>query len=99
MIVDLVFGVFFVGFCLLLSVLHIMRALYASGLCSAPDLEATLEDSPVGPGETRFAKGWELSPNRASWGNACSTDPRGTNVGAIPSADDRRPAAPGEKLE
>jgi hypothetical protein len=37
MIGGLLFGILVTGLLLLLGVLHVMRALYASGICAAPE--------------------------------------------------------------
>jgi hypothetical protein len=40
MILHLVASVFLLGFALLLSILHLMRCLYACGICEPPSLSA-----------------------------------------------------------
>ncbi len=45
MVFDLLIGTFLGGLGLLLRVLHLMRALYACGVCDVPEFSSTLDES------------------------------------------------------
>ncbi len=61
MIFKLLFLVVFAGFSLLLSVLHLMRALYACGICTAPQFSSTSDQLPISPAQPADI-GWPEPP-------------------------------------